>query len=182
MNDPSFDIHPRTKGSYRRRLDDIERALKNLNLEPSSSSGSFLYYYFASEKLARLLIGINKRRPASYYFEPSDGQKRAGGLRTSEVISAVAYFGRPICDDDLFWIFHWTCAGPEWEALVRRSVDLKPKVLSARKLRDRIVHDFGPTHALQVAEHAEFLVPKMKKFIGCIDLVRTQLAEKFARG
>ncbi len=78
MADPSFDIHPKTKGSYRRRAEDIDRALRDLRLEGLSRETTLLIYYFACEKLAKIIIGVSTKKPASHYFERHYSSGKAG--------------------------------------------------------------------------------------------------------
>ena len=164
MADPSFDIHPKTKGSYRRRAEDIDRVLRNLRLEGLSREATFLIYYFACEKLAKIIIGVSTKKPASNYFEKNYS------LRINNIKLSCKKLGTPVSEEDIDWIFTSACDGPKWKLFLSSAPDTwilsslkSPK--SARWLRNKMVHDIGPTHAKLTRQHAMFLNRKMKKFL-----------------
>jgi hypothetical protein len=39
--------------------------------------------------------------------------------------------------------------------------------MSARLLRNKLIHDFGPTNAENIVRHAAILIPKMINFLDC---------------
>jgi len=60
----------------------------------------------------------------------------------------------------------------------RRNVAIDLWAVAA--LRDRLFHDFGPTHVAEVAREAKKLNPLMRNFLSCRELVVDRL-EKQAR-
>ncbi len=62
--DISFKPDSSLKGSYYRRIEDIQRALEKLHINSLSIEMQFLTYYFGCEKLARGVTGIHKKQPA----------------------------------------------------------------------------------------------------------------------
>jgi len=162
--DHSFDIHPKTKGSYRRRAEDIDRVLRNLRLEGLSREATLLIYYFACEKLAKIIIGVSTKKPASNYFEKNYS------LRINNIKLSCKKLGTPVSEEDIDWIFTSACDGPKWKLFLSSAPDTwilsslkSPK--SARWLRNKMVHDIGPTHAKLTRQHAMLLNRKMKKFL-----------------
>ena len=68
-NHISLRPHPKEKGSYYRRIDDIALGLKKVDAARLPSAGKFLFYYYACEKLAKGIIGIQARWPAEDAYE-----------------------------------------------------------------------------------------------------------------
>ena len=174
--DPSFDIHPNTKGSYRRRAEDISRALSRLKVGNLSNISAFLIYYFSCEKLAKIMIGVSQKKPAAYYFG------RNYQLHIDVIKSSSKHLNCLISNGDIDWIFS-TQHGSDWNAFLRNSSDRQiiasfktPK--SARLLRNQIVHDIGPTHAAQIQDQAQFLIAKMKRFLDGSAIVIQNLTSK----
>ena len=153
MSDPSFDIDPRRKGSYRRRAEDIERALREMNVARLSSVPAFLLYYFACEKLLKIMIGVrynwNANKAARQNLDIGLGKK------------AIKHFDYPVSQTD-------------FELLFASKVS-KGSPNSARILRNQIVHDIGPTHARQIEAAASHLVPVMRSFVGNYQVVVDRL-------
>ena len=140
--DLSFDINPRSKGSYRRAADDIERALSILNADKLEPVASFLFYYLACEKLAKILKGVCTRQNKTQIFSRASHTPSA-----NEIEKYLKHLGckTPKSDiDDIFVSGHEN---------------------SARSLRNKIIHEIGPTHAKQIVNEASRLVPMMKNFI-----------------
>lgn len=63
MIDPSLKPDPTRKGSFYRRIEDIDRALKTLGVPSLPAAPKFVAYFFASEKLAHGVVGIVDQRP-----------------------------------------------------------------------------------------------------------------------
>ena len=164
----SFDVHPNTKGSYRRRAEDITRALQRLRVEDLSSAVAFLIYYFACEKLAKIIIGISNKKPASRYFDKNYS------LHINNISSSCKKIGVPITDEDINWIFVSRCDNEKWRSFLRshhQNSSSSNYTKSARSLRNKMVHDIGPTHSVLVREHASFLISKMKDFLSFSEVV-----------
>ena len=68
--DWSFEPDPDLKGSYYRRLEDIQSALDKFEVTalPANSPAQFIAYYFGAEKLAKAIVGIHKARSAKNAF------------------------------------------------------------------------------------------------------------------
>ncbi len=153
--DPSLKPDPLRKGSYYRRIEDVALALESLQSDKLSETMLFLVTYFGCEKIARGLVGIHARLPATKAY----GHRTPIQLKT--IKAAAAGLGLSVLEQDLDWLF----------------ADLNEQHLlgptsgwtnSARHLRNNLTHDFGPTNVARVAKHAPFLNPKMKSFLGCV--------------
>jgi len=144
--DWSFQPDPDLKGSYYRRLEDIPRALTKFEVTalPANSPAQFVAYYFGAEKLAKAIAGIHLAVPAEDAF---DGV----GVRPDKIKSAVEPMGLHISDADI-------------DALFVRDEDTKQPD-TAREIRNRLFHDFGPTQVCHVRKHAARLMPIMVRFI-----------------
>lgn len=154
--DNSFDISPAAKGSYRRRTDDIFRALKILNADGLSPVAAFLFEYYACEKLAKIMIGVNAKNPASDYFGSKNYQLRINNIKGAALGLACA-----ATDQDIDQVFAYD-------------------LTSARLLRNKIAHDLGPTHAQEIRDNAKRLVPYMRKFLACGEQVISYLERTYS--
>jgi hypothetical protein len=56
--DPSLKPDPDLKGSYYRRIEDIERAFKKMEADRLPTASRFLVLYFGCEKLAQGIVGV----------------------------------------------------------------------------------------------------------------------------
>lgn len=164
MNDPSLKPDPGRKGSYYRRIEDIQRALKVLGVPSLPPGPQFLAYYFGCEKLAHGIIGIHATRPASDEF----GHKTR--LRLADIKIAAQAMGLPIGVNDLNWLF----ADHGEQHL------LQTQGSSARVLRNSLTHDFGPTNAQHLISAASTHLSRMLTFLGCTRHVLTFLHTNFA--
>ena len=143
-SDLSFDIEPRSKGSYRRALDDIGRALLILKADRLEPVASFLFYYLACEKLAKIMKGVCKRKKKTEMFK-----RNSQTPNIDEIEAYSKQLGCKISIHDIGDIFSGS------------------NLNSARYLRNQIVHEIGPSHAKQIVNEAWRLVPKMQRFIEC---------------
>src|SRR5439155_17242343 len=57
------------KGSYFRRLNDIELGLKKIDVSKMPSGGKFLFLYYGCEKLAKGIVGIDAQLEAEDAYE-----------------------------------------------------------------------------------------------------------------
>lgn len=148
--DPSFKPDPQRKGFYYRRIEDIDRALKKLEAASLPKAVQFVTYYFACEKLARGIVGIYLQRPATKAYH------HRTPLKLDEIKSAVVVLGLSISSDDLGYLF---ADSSEQHLLFASQCNS-----SARVLRNKFGHDFGPSNVEQILNHADFLIPKMGWF------------------
>jgi hypothetical protein len=153
--DPSLKPDPNRKGSYYRRIEDIGRALKRLDAEQLPPAVRFLVCYFGCEKLARGIVGIHKRWSANKAYGHDTK------LRLDDTKSAAAALNLSIPIDDLNYVF----ANEQEQQLLLAANS--PFQRSARNLRNVLGHDFGPSNVGLILDHADFLIPKMIKFLDC---------------
>jgi hypothetical protein len=147
---------PLRKGSYYRRIADVELGLKRLGAEGLSGSVQFLAYYLGCEKIARGVVGIHRRAPAL------DAYHHRASLKLEDVKAGAAALNLSVPVDDIDWLF----ADYNQQSLLRSS---NPDwTNSARYLRNLLGHDFGPSNVAKVEKHAPFHNPRMKAFLGCI--------------
>ena len=163
MNDPSFDINPKSKGSYVRRAQDINRALALLKIDSLSGVSAFASYYFCSEKLAKIIIGVENKEPASKIFGPN------GTLKIQSLKKSCRSLNLPVSEDEIDWIFNAKCSGTGWDKLISSLIANGSSLKSARWLRNKLVHDIGPTHVSLIQKQEKALIPKMKKFLQCTE-------------
>lgn len=166
--DASLKPDPERKGSYYRRIEDIDRALNKMDVERLPPIIQFLAYYFACEKLAHGIVGIQARRAATEAYKPS---RR---LCSHDIKSAAAALGLSISNKDLDYLF-----ASSKEQGVLRSMRNSCKS-SARVLRNNLGHDFGPTNVGHIANHAGFFIPKMTRFLACASEVLAYQKKKFS--
>jgi hypothetical protein len=153
--DSSLKPDPLLKGSYYRRIEDVERGLQSLEINRLSASVRFFLCYFGCEKIARGLVGIHKRWPAkkAYSYKPY--------LSLAQVKAAAVEFGLQVSVEDLNWLF---ADYNEQELLQSGRLE---RMYSARFLRNSMIHDFGPSNLARVDVHAPFLNPKLEAFLAC---------------
>src|SRR5258706_13900945 len=63
----------KVKGTYFRRINDIQLALDKFGADQLSAPAKFVAYYWGCEKLEKAIVGIASERPASEQF-PEDKQ------------------------------------------------------------------------------------------------------------
>ena len=153
--DPSLKPDPRRKGSYYRRIEDIARALESLQSDKLSETILFLVLYFGCEKIARGLVGIHARLPAT------EAYGRGRRIQLKDIKASAAGLGLSVLEEDLDWLF----ASEKQQHMLRPTSELTN---SARHFRNNLTHDFGPTNVARIAKHAPFLNPKMKSFLACV--------------
>lgn len=166
--DPSLKPDPNRKGSYYRRIEDIERALDKLGVKHLPQAIQFLAYYFACEKLAFGIVGIHSRYPATEAYRSG---KR---LHLRDIKSAAAALGLSISNQDLDYLFA--------DSKQQGTLQTKSSICnsSARFLRNKLGHDFGPTNVGNVSKHAGFLIPKMTRFLVCTSQVLSYQKKHFS--
>ncbi|MGY4252936.1 hypothetical protein ACVI1L_000004 [Bradyrhizobium sp. USDA 4516] len=144
--DWSFEPDPALKGSYYRRLEDIPRALAKFEVTalPANSPAQFIAYYFGVEKLAKAVVGIFGSVPADEAFD-------FVAVNPGKMKLAARSMGLQISDADIDTLF------------VRDDDTQQPD--TAREIRNRLGHDFGPTQVDHIRHHAPRLIPIMVRFI-----------------
>ncbi len=166
--DSSLKPDPLRKGSYYRRLNDVALGLQSLDSGCLPASTRFFIHYFGCEKIARGLVGVHTRLPATTAYH----HRRP--LKLAEIKSAAAALGLGLSEPDVDWIF---ADFNEQQLLRSTSPDWKN---SARYLRNTVTHDFGPSNVARVAKHVPFLDPKMDAFLGCVPVIHAYLRLHFA--
>lgn len=153
--DPSFDTDGTVKGSYVRAIEDIERALDYLRVDKMSDHAAFLFYYLSCEKLARIMKGICSNMKKKEIF-------KSGGTTpgAADIYKYSQQLNCHVKQSDIDWIFD------------------REKSHSARKLRDNLIHEIGPSHAKQIMAHSQNLVPRMRAFLECRGIVVQYLQSK----
>lgn len=129
-------------GSYRKRLNDAFDALERVSSEKLGPVATFVFNYLTCEKLAKVIVGIASGKPGA-----GEGFSRIK-LRTNNIISACELLGCGLDKRDINSIFSDSDG-------------------SACRLRNKLLHDFGPTHVRQVQAAAPQLNEKMKVFLQC---------------
>ena len=137
---------PKLKGGYYRRIKDIDRALEReeLDFHNLPQVAQFLFLFFGCEKLALAIMGIDAR----YASEDAYGKGKFALL--PELQSAAIAMSISIKPAELDAIFG-------------------PADTSARELRHKIVHDFGPSNVKKAHAHRKPLMTTMRKFLDCIE-------------
>ena len=163
MVDSSFKPDPGRKGSYYRRIEDIQRALDELRAAQLPDAPKFLAYFFGCEKLAQGIVGIHLGRAAA------DQYRSSNRLRLPEIRAAAAALKLPVTPSDLDDLFA--------DHQIRPLLGSNP---SARVLRNTLSHDFGPWHVQLLKTQAPMLLPKMLAFLGCDHDVLAYLKSNYA--
>tara|TARA_E500000318_G_scaffold47057_1_gene44359 strand:+ start:433 stop:945 length:513 start_codon:yes stop_codon:yes gene_type:complete len=164
--DGTFKPDPKRKGSYYRRIEDVDRALDKMDAQNFPPVAAFISNMFTCEKLALAIVGISRSEPAP------DAYKRK--LNLTEIKQATKILGLTVTDVDLDYIF---AAYNEQAALATHS---PTHVRSARDLRNSLAHDIGPTKVVHIEAELTFLSPKMKNFLACKQEVLNFLRDNYA--
>jgi hypothetical protein len=161
--DQSLKPDPGRKGSYYRRIEDIQRAIDELQAGQLPDAPKFLAYFFGCEKLAQGIVGINLGRAAV------DQYRSSNPLGLTEIKAAAVALNLKIAANDLDDLFA--------DYRQRSPTGGNP---SARVLRNTLSHDFGPWHVQLLGKHAPALIPKMVAFLGCAQDVLKHLENNYA--
>ena len=135
----SFKPKKKFKGSYFRRLNDIELGLKKIDVSKMPSGGKFLFLYYGCEKLGKGIIGIDAQ------WEAEDAYEEA--LVLDKLKAAAKSMKLPIPEAELDTVF------------------LSNSKSSARYWRNEIAHNFGPSNVENVVEHSTKLNKAMHDFL-----------------
>lgn len=156
--DQSFTADGGVKGSYYRRIEDIARALDALRVSELPPAIQFLAYYFACEKLALAIVGIQRNKSAKVAYE---GQQ----VRLGQLKQATRELRLSMGQEYLESLF-----------------SANPLTRSARVLRNKLVHELGPTHVKHIVDDGPSFIPKMKQFLGCAPEVLAHLRKRRQSG
>jgi hypothetical protein len=138
----------KVKGTYFRRINDIELALDKFGADQLSTPAKFVAYYWGCEKLGKAIVGIASERPASEQFpEDMSGPPMDNVLVQKKLSKLNIQFD----DGRLKLLFE-----PQKNVL---------KPTSAMRIRNRLFHDFGPTQVDHVVKNARTLFPIMVDFL-----------------
>ena len=149
---PMLKPDPNLGGSYYRRIEDIERAFKEIDADNLPVAARFLVRYFGCEKLAQGIVGVHK----SWAPEKVYGPRKFPQLSQIKLAVAGLHLSFPVGDlDHLFDKHEPTTKKPLQEPI------------SARDLRDAVVHNFGYTNVRLVHKKAGILLPMMDNFLSC---------------
>ena len=135
-------------GSYRKRLNDAFDATERVSIEKLGPVAAFVFNYLTCEKLAKVMVGIASGKPGA----GKDFSRIT--LCSNNIFTASQRLGCNLTRQHIDSIFANTDADR-----------------SACRLRNKLFHDFGPTHVRQVQGAAPHLNEKMKMFLGCRDAV-----------
>jgi hypothetical protein len=127
------------KGTYFRRLEDIERGLKRIDASNLPPGGRFLFLYYGCEKLGKGIVGIAEQWEAE---EAYDQKLVLDGLKV-----AAKAMNLGITDAELDVLF------------------LSSSNTSARYWRDEIAHNFGPSNVDNVIQHSAILNTRIRQFL-----------------
>ena len=170
---PSFEPVDRN-GTYYKRIKDIRRGLKELGIvnSPNENKGiQFLGNFFGCEKLAIAIVGIRENSPIDEVFDRGASSKN---LELDKLRTAVEDWKLNVADDHLTWLFE--------DDREVAPLDKKPPDddrLSAKQLRNRVVHHFGPHIVGVIIRRWDFFAPKMADFLACDEQVLRHLEEKW---
>lgn len=132
-----------------------------LRLETIHPALQLVNYFWAAEKVQRAIIGIagkqhdsNAARCAFHtFYKPS----------LEHTLDARDTLNLSITKEELTWLFAKENSSDEASLPVTPSTATS----SARRWRNKLTHDLGPSHILLLTKEGEFLTPLLKKFLGC---------------
>ena len=150
--DPSLKPDPKLKGSYYRRIKDIDFAFKKMEADRLPTAARLLVLYFGCEKLAQGIVGIANSWP------PDDVFGRGKSPDPRKIETAVMALKLTFLTSDIDHLF------AKWNDTNKKPLR---EPISARDLRDAVVHNFGPTNVGFVLSKAALLLPKMEGFLSC---------------
>src|SRR5260370_3774675 len=142
---------PNCKGNYRRRIEDIQRALDAMQITSLPPTVQFVAYFFGCERLANGIIGIEKNQKAKAAYS------RHTRINLDYLKKVAPSLGITFPVDQLQYIF-----------ANEKDPPIPPPIgTSARLIRNDLAHDFGPTKVFNIGKVADSLFnPKMSQFLG----------------
>jgi hypothetical protein len=144
---------PDLKGTYYRRIGDIECAFKKMNADGLPTAAKFLVLYFGCEKLAQGIVGVAEGLPPEEVYGP---RKTPNPNRIKAAVTTLDLSFAPGDLADLFELRN--------KPTIERPLQ---EPISARDLRDAVVHNFGPTGVGYVLRKAGVFLPMMDRFLSC---------------
>lgn len=169
MADPTLKADPDQKGSYYRRLADVEAGLQLL--EPGLKVEMlFFTSAFGCEKIARGLVGIHAAKPAGEVYS------RSHPMQLVEIKAAAQALTLPISLAQLDQIF---ASEKEIQTGLLGANPVCP--YSARTLRNKVAHDFGPSHVQLVSNFATALIETMRVLRHCVPEIHNYLSTHFPK-
>ena len=137
------------ESAYRRRVLGVIDAFYKEEQGAHSVLCSFLFHYFACEALARLLQGANDS------IRPQKALDKKSGVNLNSLNAALRQFGLRFSKNRLRRIFE-----AKWPSYERAS---------ARRLRDRLVHQWSALAIAQLSKRGDRLVLDMSAYIKMIE-------------
>lgn len=129
----------KNKGSYYRRIEDIEKGLMKIDSSKLPPGGKFLFLYYGCEKLGKGIVGI------ALEWEAEDAYDQPLGLE--KLKSSAKALLLPVTTAELDTLF-LTSSGN-----------------SARHWRNEIVHNFGPSNVDNIVRNSLHLNKIMHDFL-----------------
>jgi hypothetical protein len=123
------------KGTYYRRLEDIEKGLREIDKSKLPSGGRFMFLYYGCEKLAKGIVGIHAQWEAEEAYNQS--------LELAGLKAAASAMKLGIPDAELDALF------------------LSNDKTTARYWRNEIAHNFGPSNVGNIVKHSAALNKRM---------------------
>jgi len=117
----------KVKGTYLRRIEDIQIALDWYGADQLSAAAKFVAYYWACEKLARAIIGIADKKPAGEIFLEDKPAPKSVTPNLARVREKLGKLEIPFDEARLKLLFE-----PQENV---------QKPTSAKRIRDRLFHD-----------------------------------------
>jgi sensor histidine kinase regulating citrate/malate metabolism len=138
--------------TYWRSIKDIDKAVDELRTSiRQQSTLDFLAYFFGCEKLAVAIVGMSQGLDATQAEEKFRRQKP----NLDQIKAAVIALRIPFPPGDLPYLF----ANDDQQKLLDTQI-------SARGLRNKVVHQFGPSNLKALAKYPT-IISKMKQFHRC---------------
>ncbi len=137
------------ESTYRRRVLGVIDAFHKEEQGAHSVLCRFLFHYFACEALARLLQGANAS------IRPQKALEKRSGVNLNSLNAALRQFGLRFSKNRLKRIFE-----AKWPNYERAS---------ARRLRDRLVHQWSALAIAQLSKRGDRLVLDMSAYIKMIE-------------
>jgi hypothetical protein len=127
------------KGSYYRRIEDIQKGLKKIDASKLPPGGRFLFLYYGCEKLGKGIVGIAEEWEAKAAYDQS--------LELEMLKAGATAMKLPVSMAELDTLF------------------LTGSRNSARHWRNEIVHNFGPSNVDNVVQNSTHLNRRMHDFL-----------------
>lgn len=168
MVEPTLKADPDQKGGYYRRLADVELGLQLL--EPGLKVEMlFFTSIFGCEKIARGLVGIHAQKPAGDVYSHA-----SPSMELTKIQAAAQALGLSIEPARLAQIF-----ASERDIQAGHLGATSAGAYSARTLRNKVAHDFGPSHIDLISNFGPDLIQAMRVLRGCVPEVHAFLKARY---